>query len=159
MSDAVARPEPVTCLLSPLALNHYAKDFLRAGSSLEELPNGTFSPVQHYLFAHAIELALKAFLRASGLSMKLLGTKEYGHNLARLLSEAESRDLLAAVSLKPEHRAEIRRADGYYSEKLFEYPNLGEMLKGYPQKPDPALLRNAAEVLAGELEAVCLEAS
>ena len=157
MGNVIARPEPVTCLISPLALNHYAKDFLRAGSSLEELPSGEFSPVQLYLFAHAIELALKAFLRASGLSMKLL--KEYGHNLARLLSEAESRDLLAAVSLKPEHRAEIRLAVGYYSDKLFEYPNLGEMLKGYPEKPDPTLLHNAAEVLVGELEAVCLEAS
>ena len=158
MGEVIVKLEPVTCLISPLALNHYAKDFLRAGSSLEELPSGTFSPVQHYLFARANELALKAFLRASGLSLKLLATKEYGHNLARLLSEAESRDLLAAVSLKPEHCAEIRRADEYYSEKLFEYPNLGEMLKGYPEKPDPALLRNAAEVLVGELEAVCLDA-
>jgi hypothetical protein len=76
-----------------------------------------------------------------------------------LLRKAESLDLLVAVSLKPEHRAEIRRAGGYYSEKVFEYPNLVEMLKGHPEKPNPALLRHAAEMLVEGLEAVCLEAS
>jgi hypothetical protein len=158
VASVIARPESATCLISPFALNHYAKDFLRAGSYLEELPNGEFSPVQLYLFAHAIELALKAFLRASGLSLKVLANT-YGHKLALLLNEAESRDLLAAVSLKLEERAEIRRADQYYSEKLFEYPNLVEMLKGFPEKPDPALLRTAAEVLVRDLEAVCADAN
>lgn len=158
MGGVIVRLQRASCLISPLALNHYAKDFLRAGSSLEDLPNMEFSPVQAYLLAHAIELALKAFLRADGMSLKALKKKEYGHKLADLLGEAESRGLCAAVSLKPEHLAAIRRADQYYSEKIFEYPNLGEMLKGYPKKPNPALLRDAAEVLVRELEAVCLEA-
>jgi hypothetical protein len=153
VANVIARLTPATCLISPLALNHYAKDFLRAGSSVEELPSGKFSPVQLYLFAHAIELALKALLRASGLSLKVLA-KKYGHNLALLLSEAERRDLLAAVSLKLEQCAEIRRANQYYSEKLFEYPNLLEMLKGFPEEPNPALLRTAAEVLVRDVEAV-----
>jgi len=147
----------VTARLSPLALHTYAEDFLRAGVSLEasDVP---FSPVQHYLLARAVELALKAFLSAHGITLKELAGRSYGHSLAKLLRAAESHGITAEVSLGSEHVEEIQHADKYYSEKVFEYPVISEAIKGYPQKPNLVVLRSAAELLVTGIEALCLSA-
>jgi hypothetical protein len=65
-----------TARLSPLTLHTYAKDFLRAGISLKA-SGVPFSPVKLYLLARAVELALKAFLSADGISLKELAGKNY----------------------------------------------------------------------------------
>jgi len=145
-----------TARLSPLALHKYAKDFLRAGISLEAscVP---FSPVQYYLLARAVELALKAFLSANGITLKELAG--YGHSLVKLLRAAENRGITADVSLGSEHVEEIQRADNYYSEKVYEYPAIWEAIEGYPQNPNLVVLRSAAELLVIRLEALCLDAA
>jgi hypothetical protein len=147
-----------TARLSPLALHTYAKDFLRAGISLEA-SGVPFSPVQYYLLARAVELALKAFLSANGITLKKLAGRNYGHSLMKLLRAAENRGITADVSLGSEHVEEIQRADKYYSEKVFEYPAISEAIKGYPQKPNLVILCSAAELLVTRIEALCLSAA
>ena len=147
-----------TARLSPLALHTYAKDFLRAGISLEA-SCVRFSPAQHYLLARAVELALKAFLSANGITLKELAGRNYGHSLVKLLRAAENRGITAHVFLGSEHFEEIQRADKYYSEKVFEYPAISEAIEGYPQKPNLVVLRSAAELLVIRLEALCLDAA
>lgn len=48
--------------------------------------------VPYYLFSHAVELALKGFLRAKGLSKKDLKNK-YSHNFRKLLKDSISHGL------------------------------------------------------------------
>ena len=147
-----------TARLSPVGFHVYAKDFLRAGVSLEEL-NNRFSPVQYYLLARAVELALKAFLSAKGLTLRELASRKYRHDLTKLLETAEGYGLASTVPLEPRHLREIRRAKKYYSEKVFEYPAIFEAINAYPHTPDLDLLRGAAEILVKRTELLCLEAS
>jgi hypothetical protein len=58
-------------------------------------PKGGFyeSPVR-FLYFHAIELFLKAFLRLKGIEDDILASRDYSHRLAHLADEAERRDLL-----------------------------------------------------------------
>lgn len=160
--DATAYPAPVTVYLTPYAFLVYAKDFLRAGVSLEP-QSVPFSPVQNYLFARAVELALKAFLLTSRDNHGVIMTVEelrlkYSHRLNRLLAKAEGRGLLTRVPLTPEHCNEILTAHKYYGQKVFEYPRIIEALNGYPHKPSPDVLRAAAELLVANLETICLNA-
>jgi hypothetical protein len=153
---AVAKPAPVSARIIPFAYHHYAKDFLRAGVSLEH-QSKSFSPVQYYLFAHAIELALKAFLLARSMTVQELRAREYGHKLDELLTESVGRGLLDHVALTPEQRNEIRLAQKYYwgkGERVFEYPKIVEALNGYPGKPNPVVLCQAAQLLLAKLESL-----
>jgi hypothetical protein len=82
-----------------------------------------------------------------------------------LLAKAEGRGLLTCVPLTPEHCKEILTAHKYYGEKVFEYPaveprrtSIIDALKGYPHKPSPEVLREAAELLVANLETICLNA-
>lgn len=158
MSTEILSVAGVTARLSPLALHIYAKDFLRAGVSLEA-PSAPFSPVHYYLLARAVELALKAFLSAKGKSLRELAGRNFRHSLVKLLHGAESRGLTAIVPLDSKHVEEIRRADRYYTEKVFEYPAISKAVEGYPGRPDLVVLRSVAELLVARIEALCLDAS
>lgn len=147
----------VTARISPIGLHIYAKDFLQAAVSLD-VASTPFSPVRGYLLAHAVELGLKAFLSAKGTSLEELA-KKYGHSLKKLLCEAESLGMTANVPFTAKHVDEIRRANEYYDEKVFEYPALPEAVKGYRRMPDLEVLRSAAELLVTRIEALCLDAS
>jgi hypothetical protein len=50
------------------------------------------APVQ-YLYFHAIELFLKAYLRSQGMTDQELSGREYGHKLKKLIDEAEARGM------------------------------------------------------------------
>jgi len=60
--------------------------------------------------------------------------------------------------LDSKHVEEIRRADRYYSEKVFEYPAKSKAVEGYPGLPDLVVLRSVAELLVTRIEALCLDA-
>ncbi|WP_322514622.1 hypothetical protein SR870_16485 [Rhodopseudomonas palustris] len=83
--EEIDRSPPIAILLS-------AESFLK---SAQHLRNGTVSgnlklrfemPV-YYLYSHAIELALKSFLRTKGFDMKQLSSRKYGHQLNVLWDE------------------------------------------------------------------------
>jgi len=118
-----------------------------------EAPSAPFSPVRYYLLARAVELALKAFLSAKGISLRELAGRNFRHSLVKLLHGAQSRGLTTIVPLDSKHVEEIRRADRYYSEKVFEYPAISKAVEGYPGRPDLVVLRSVAELLVTRIEA------
>lgn len=84
------------------------------------------------LSAHAIELALKAFLLSKAVTLQEL--KKLGHDLEACLKRAKNLDLAESVSLAPKHEAVIRMLNSYYKAKEFEYRVTG--FKEPPVLPD-----------------------
>jgi hypothetical protein len=76
-----------------------------------------------------------------------------------LLNRAIGLGLLSAVALTADQQAEIRRANDYYTCKVFEYFDLWETVTGYRQKPDLKILQATAEALVKDLERACLDAT
>jgi hypothetical protein len=152
---AIANPGGVSAHITPFAYHHYAKDFLHAGISLGV--QSDFSPVQYHLFGHAVELALKAFLLTCSMTVPELRGRKYGHKLHELLNKSVQQRLLDHVALTPEQCNEIRLAEKYYwanGDRVFEYPKIIEALKGYPDKPNPIVLGQAAQLLVAKLESL-----
>ncbi|TKA95756.1 HEPN domain-containing protein [Cereibacter changlensis] len=94
-----------------------------------------------YLFYHAIELYLKAYLRLKGLTLEQL--KEQGHSLQRLHNAAvregltddpEDRDVICAIR------------DNYMSARYIR--------TGYFSRPSPEALWGVCRVLHGDIEPV-----
>jgi len=79
---------------SALALWRYAHDYLRGAQSLCRQHRITCvdSQVPHHLAAQGIEFALKAHLRAKGVTMALLRT-EIGHSLTKALAQCEAQGM------------------------------------------------------------------
>jgi HEPN domain-containing protein len=71
--------------------------------------------VAYYLAGHAIELALKAFLRADGRTLDQL--KTIGHDIEKLADESKG----SGFSLSDKARAVVRLIGGNYTAKRFEY--------------------------------------
>ena len=153
--------------MAPLGLQMYAADFLAAAKAIQQPnvppylacqpPNVPFAPARPYLACHALELALKAFLSLKEYSLDELADSKFRHNLVNLLDEAERNGLREFVKLEEDETFQIRRASNYYSEKVFEYPAIGEAPLGYFGSPDTNILINAAEALVGVLREPCLE--
>jgi hypothetical protein len=154
--NVTIRVPPIHVNLSPLGFHYYAAQFLAVARSIESGPS--FSPVPYYLYCRALELSLKAYLLAKGLSKKELKKKSLGHNLERILNRAEYYGLLSIVQVMDEERQELLKANNYYADKDFEYANVSKIVRGYPELPDMIILDRLAERLINELEPICLEA-
>ena len=126
---------------SPRGLCTKAQDFRNVGrDALEahktrlraESPTGTILiahppsfPV-YYLFLHAIELVLKAYLRQMEVAtLKELRSKKYGHDISELIRAATANGLDSLCQLTPRQREAIYQVAGLYLEKRFEYFQLG----------------------------------
>ena len=144
--------------MAPVGLQHYAADFLSVAKAVPP-PNVPFAPARPYLICHALELALKAFLSLRGrLSLEQLSDRKFGHNLQRLLAEAERHGLNELIDVTENQKSQIERASIYYSSKCFEYPAVGEALCAYPKMPDATVLEDTAEALITALREPCLHA-
>ncbi len=74
-----------------VGLFHYAHTYASSARELAKLDlevSHPDSPVR-FLYSHAIELYLKAYLRAHGVTVKELRYKPYGHDTKALLKKAE----------------------------------------------------------------------
>ncbi|MBZ5677321.1 MAG: HEPN domain-containing protein [Acidobacteriia bacterium] len=79
-----------TADIEPMAFVNGATDFAWAAAALHELPNRHAAGPTYLLMAHAIELALKGYLRLQGLSTAELARPPYGHDLGALYTECLS---------------------------------------------------------------------
>jgi hypothetical protein len=95
-----------------------AEDFYKA---FKDLPR-RHAPdwPRYFLFCHALELALNAFLAARGLTKGQL--KELHHSLRKLLAEAQRQGL----SLSPSTATELELLDEAHSEFWHRYPAFGK---------------------------------
>jgi hypothetical protein len=82
---------------SPIGTFNYAHSFWGAARALntlewEDRETHSDSPSE-FLYWHSIELFLKAFLLADGVSIKKLRGRDFGHNITNLAEEAVNRGL------------------------------------------------------------------
>jgi hypothetical protein len=145
--------------LSPLGLIIYADHYLYAANTAQPSPDsGELHPARLFLICRSLELALKAFLSLRGRSLDELAGGAFGHDLDKLLAEADKQNLGALVKLGDAQRFQIGRASIYYAEKVYEYPPVLEAMKAYPLRASMDLLLDAAETLIPPLREPCLHA-
>jgi hypothetical protein len=154
----VLKAEPARIHLTPFGFLRYARHFLTAAQALPADPK--FSPVPYYLLCHSIELALKAFVMASGKPLDFV-KNQLGHDLQKALKAANDLGLAAVAAVPPDEEAEIDKAHEYYNVKAkgFEYFNIEPAVTGYPDLPSLPVLEMVAERLVRKLEPVCLAAA
>ena len=88
-------------------------------------PGNTYRYLPTTLLGHSIELSLKAFLAARGVSVADLKSRKYGHDLKALLTEARKRRLGLEVKLTPVDIGVIKLLNFDYVAKRFEYRETG----------------------------------
>jgi len=158
MGNYVIKTKPVLLYISPLGFHRYESEFFRAAQDFKS--NDRFSPVPYYLICRSVELALKAFLLAKGVPEEKLRRKTLGHDLEKVLEKAVSLGLDPIVSITPQHKEELVKANKYYASKGFEYFQVTrEALIGYPNLPDCRVLSDFASLLITKLKLVCLQAT
>lgn len=101
----------------------HAKDFLFAAEFMLNRAVG-ISLTAYFLFGLSVELSLKAFLLCHGMSPEELKSRnKFGHDLAKLLDEAQRRDLKNVVTLDQQEVGVIKLLSyDYMMEKRFTYP-------------------------------------
>lgn len=153
--DIIIKADPIKINISPYGFFYYGKEYFDIAKTVNQLDH--FSPLPYYLFCHAIELLLKAFLLANGISKKDLPNRDrYGHDLEKILKKANELGLGKFVVIMPEQAKEIEKANKYYKSKGFEYFDVIRAVKAYPELPDLLVLEQAASMLSTHLEAICL---
>lgn len=119
------RTEPYGCLRVAIEyLKAAEKVQPPARSEIDEFRQRLSFPA-YFLAGHAIELALKAFLLGRGMSVDVLRSKKYGHDLRALLTEARRRRLGLLVKLSPRDVAAVLVLNECYSAKELEYAVTG----------------------------------
>ena len=106
---------------TPLGLWERAKEFAEAGNVVADSAEGRLWIPAYYLWGHSIELSLKAFLFANGVPLLKLRSKELGHDLKALVTEAESQGIKRKVHLSAREIGEIHVLSDEYVAKRFEY--------------------------------------
>src|SRR4051812_13516429 len=102
--------EPVTILVSPFLMHHYAADFLAAARAAPETQ--AYSPVRYYLVCHAIEVVLKGFCRARGDDLDAL-RRELRHDLTLALARARGHGLDSLVPVSADEEQELAKANEF----------------------------------------------
>lgn len=103
----------------------------------------------YYLYSHAIELMMKAFLRAKGVSTDKL-RKEFGHSLVKLWSGCLARDIVLDAAPQQVIAEVVSMLEPYAVSYEFRYIQTG--CKTLPSLPD---VRLAAEKLATAIRPIC----
>lgn len=80
---------------TPMGFFQFGEAYFDCANALRtELPlHGHRSSAVKFMYFHAIELYLKAFLRLKGVPIAQLSSKQYGHDLSKLSTAAEDRGL------------------------------------------------------------------
>lgn len=112
-------------------ISNGASAYLDAAAKLQQNPLTGSHPFWFAVF-QSIELSLKAFLRAKGLSKKEI--KGLNHNIAKIVDRAGDEDLAAVIELTPEEELILRETGALYNSKVFQYSEYG--LKSVPYARD-----------------------
>lgn len=152
MTNYEIKADPLKIYISPAGFRVYAADFLNAHQSYR--PSQPFSPTSYYLICHSLELSMKAFLLAKGMTRAEI--KCIGHNLAVLLKKVKELDIDTICSVSDAEAKEIRKANAWYLRKGFEYFELRNLKDGPKTLPDLKVLIKIAQSLVKDLEPLCL---
>lgn len=129
----------------PIGFYVYGRDFYRYARKARK-PRGRYSPVPYFLYCQSLELLLKAWLAAHGVTTLKLSQKDMGHNLANLLKACQSHGLSDFVRVTEQRRINTRLASDYYNPgKKFNYADIGLAMRAYPNLPDLIVIRRFIE--------------
>jgi hypothetical protein len=154
----------MTISLSPYGLHLYARDYLRQSGHCQP-PKTGFSPVPYYLVCHSLELALKAYTLAKGVqsdgadqtyTMLQKLRRILSHNLEKALKRAKDAGITTLVPIDADDEAEVRKANAYYEETMFEYFFPYPACNGYQNLPDLQRLRQLTNRILDASEQLCL---
>ncbi len=148
--DVVVRPGLGRVLLTPYGTMLRAREFFEASEFLR-LKSTRFSPVSGFLACRAVELSLKAYLGARGVSPSKI--RLYKHDLTRLFIDCQARGLDNYVTFEPTHVTVVTRAGKDYSDHRWAYFDLWWVVGG-GFEPDPAILSEVAKRLVDSIETV-----
>lgn len=123
-----------------IGLWNYAKQFFSAAEKLRGYEERLSGAPVYYLYGHAIELVLKAFLVHRGRSEKEL--RRIGHNLVAAWEKARAEGLAGNSEKVIEASETIQLINPYYEAKELEY-----IVSGAKQYPDIIHMHNVAENL------------
>lgn len=98
----------------------HAREFLCAAELLLSNSEQVSLP-SYFLLGRSVELSLKAFLLACGMTRRELKSRKYGHDLEALLDEAIMRGIEREVSIKDVERGVLQLLNLDYLEKRLEY--------------------------------------
>ena len=149
---------PRVLRVSPFAFHHYASEYLQGVSSARTRAGVRYSPVPYFLCCRALELVIKAFLLARGVSKDSLKKRAVGHNLDVVLAMARKHGLDVLVALEPQEEEALLKASPQYSTKEFEYFEIARMVRR-GDLPKLDFLESAATKLVKGLRQVCVEAA
>ena len=159
MTDTKITPPSGTAYISPIGFHRYASEFATWARKAHADKGDEFSPVPYYLYCHSLELVLKAFLLAKGVTQReLMNRERLGHHLSKILPRAKDLGLEEVVPLAPHWEAEVEKANGYYADKGFEYFDVATAGRGYPNLPNLDILHELVSTLLTTLKDVCLYA-
>ena len=132
---------------SPLGLWMYADSYLDAASCVMTHSRHPHRAPVYFLYAHAIEFALKAYLRSKALPVEAIEAHE--HRLSPLMNACHDRGLR-----EPDHIGKIGSA-------AIAALELGDtdaryVRTGFKRRPDLAALRLFAEWLLAETKQHCV---
>jgi hypothetical protein len=115
--------------ITPAGHLRYAAQFLRAARASRDADPTFPSHVPYYLTCHAVELALKAFLRLRRVPSETL-KKKLGHDLEKLLEQADDEHLAEYLTPDARQRSALKRVNTYYRHKVLEYFSRRQPLRG-----------------------------
>jgi hypothetical protein len=154
MTEYNLQAEPGIINISPFAFHLYAEQYLAAAKGVP--PHEGFSPVPYNLYGIAIELALKAFLLAKGMTTKELEKKNtLGHNLEALLNCSEERGLREYIDVSAEVRSHFLLINDYYWKRHLVYFDLPRALKGSSDLPSLPILDRFLSNLLNSTKSLC----
>lgn len=155
MTDYVLNCETAKINVSPTGFLVYATDFLNAYKSYKSA--NPFSPASYYLVCRSLELSLKAYLLASGVTrQEIKNTRQLGHDIQKLLQKAISLKINSISPISSMQEQEIQKANGWYTRKGFEYFELQNIVDGEETLPDLGALVKVADQLIVDLKPLCL---
>ncbi len=79
-----------------------------------------------YLVGHSIERCLKSYLLFSGIPIRILRNKPYGHDLTACYKKANELQLSSHVELSKDEEGVLEVLNVLYSKKLLNYIEVGE---------------------------------
>lgn len=136
--------------VTPKGLLIHAQDFLAAANLILEKTEAVSLPA-YFLLGRSLELSLKAYLLSSGVTVKILRQKKYGHNLHNLFQLAVEKCLTERVPVSQIESGVIQLLPVDYMDKRLEYVESGQMY----HLPYIDVTCNIAEKLAFSLEWFC----
>ena len=141
--------------VTPFGFFSRARDFLEASVLLSQ-KRGRSTFVGAHLSCSAIEMALKAFLLAKGVSKPEV--RKLGHNLQKALRESLTLGIENLVDLTQAERDLVLRINADYAGRKFAYFDIDSAV-ARPMDPELELLPTVARKLVEGVRQFCFDAA